>query len=76
MFLVQTESRIHKRWRSPTCSHQTKTKNMGPKKNPPASTAASSNATTDGQVVMDAQNVAPAIGQVAMDSLNDVPVIN
>eukprot|EP00961_Rhodomonas_salina_P203484 2745860-Rhodomonas_salina.2 len=47
---------------------------MAPRKNPAASTAVSS--TTDSQVVMDAQNVAPGIGQIAMDTPNDVPVIN
>eukprot|EP00961_Rhodomonas_salina_P270086 3648955-Rhodomonas_salina.1 len=51
---------------------------MSPRKNPAASSAVSSNAKTDGQVVMDSQpdDVAPGIGQVAMDALNDVPVIN
>eukprot|EP00961_Rhodomonas_salina_P120245 1618415-Rhodomonas_salina.1 len=49
---------------------------MPPRKNPAASTAVSSNATTDGQVVMDAQNVARGIRQVAVDAQNDVPVIN
>eukprot|EP00961_Rhodomonas_salina_P110735 1490129-Rhodomonas_salina.1 len=45
---------------------------MGPRKNPAASTAVSSNAMTEWTV----QNVAPAIGQVVMDARNDVPVIN
>eukprot|EP00961_Rhodomonas_salina_P212813 2874329-Rhodomonas_salina.1 len=49
---------------------------MGPKKKSAASTAASTNATTDGQVMMDAPNVAPAIRQVAMDASDDVPVNN
>eukprot|EP00961_Rhodomonas_salina_P111859 1505277-Rhodomonas_salina.1 len=48
---------------------------MPPRRNAANSAGATTNATTNGQVVMASPNVPPAIAQVAMDDLNVLPAI-